>query len=86
MATQKHTQKVCWQKFFAFLNAYKPISQLIKAHNSFDFSISQRRLSQNPEMPENDFKTCSTVNFPKSIQILEAWKSTKDIKFRLEFF
>ena len=37
-------------------------------------------------LPENDFKTCSAVNFPKNIQILEAWKPIKDIKFRLEFF
>ena len=32
------------------------------------------------------FKTCSAVNFPKNMQILEAWKPTKDMKFRLEFF
>ena len=35
-------------------------------------------------LPENDFKTCSLVNFPKNIQILEAWKPT--MKFRLNFF
>ena len=37
-------------------------------------------------LPENDFKTCSTVNFQKKPQILEAWKPTKYIQFRLEFF
>ena len=26
----------------------------------------------------NDFKTCYTVNFPKIIQIFEAWKPTKE--------
>ena len=37
-------------------------------------------------LPENDLETSSTVNFPKNIQILEAWKPTEDMKFRLEFF
>ena len=37
-------------------------------------------------MPENDFKTCYAVSFLKNIQILEAWKATKNMKFRLEFF
>ena len=37
-------------------------------------------------MRKNDFKTCSAVNFLKNMQILEAWKPTKDKKFRLGFF
>ena len=37
-------------------------------------------------LPENDFQTSSAVNFPKSIQISEAWKPTKHRKFRLEIF
>ena len=37
-------------------------------------------------MPENHFKTCSALNFPKHIQILEAWKPTEDMKFRHDFF
>ena len=37
-------------------------------------------------LPENDFKTCPTVNFPKKpIQITGACKSTQAMKFRLEF-
>ena len=71
MAAQ--TQKNCWQKCFAFLNAYKPKTQQIKALNSTDSSRSYGRLSQNPKtgrlrelfLTENDFKTCSTVNLPK---------------------
>ena len=69
----KNTQKNCWQKFFAFLDAYKLKSELIKALNYFDFSRSYGRLSKNSKIGdfwelfllENDFKTCSTVNFPK---------------------
>ena len=37
-------------------------------------------------LPENDFQTSSAVNFPRNILILEAWKPTEDMKFRLEFF
>ena len=36
---------------------------------------------------ENDFKFCYTVSFPKNIEILQAWKPTKDnTKFSLELF
>ena len=37
-------------------------------------------------MSEKDLKTFYAVNVPKNIQILEAWKPTKDINFRLELF
>ena len=65
-----------------------------KIHNSVDSSKPYGRLSENPKtwssrelfLPENDSKACSTVNFPKNIQILENWKPTKDMKFRLAFF
>ena len=48
-------------------------THLIKALNSLDSSRPNGRLSQNPKpggfrdlfLPENDFKTCSAVNFPK---------------------
>ena len=81
MADQK--QKNCWQKRFAILNTYKPKTQLIKALNSIDSSISYGRLPQNPKtrgfrelfLPENDFKTYFTVKFSK-----------KKNQFRLEFF
>ena len=49
MAAQKHRKKNCCQKFFAFLNAHKPKTQLIKALSSIDFSRSYGRLSQNPK-------------------------------------
>ena len=35
MAAQKHTQKKCWHKCFAFFSTYKPKTQLIKALNSY---------------------------------------------------
>ena len=68
------------KKFRHFWNVYYPKTHLIKALNSLDSSRPNGRLSQNPEtrgsrelfLPENDFKTCSAVNFPKNIQILEA--------------
>ena len=37
-------------------------------------------------MSEKDLKTFYAVNVPKNIQILEAWKPTKDINLRLELF
>ena len=82
------------QKFLAFLNVYYPKSHLIKALYFLDSSRPNGSLLQNPKtrvfrklfLPENDFKTCSVVTFPKNIQILEAWKPIEDMKFRLEFF
>ena len=82
------------QKFLAFLNVYYLKTHLIKVLNSLDSSRPNGRPSQNQKtggfrglfLPEKDFKTCSTVNFPKSIQILEAWKPTRDMKFGLECF
>ena len=74
MAAQKHKKKF-----------------IAKISGIFKFLL---RLSENPKtgdsrelfQPENDFNTCSEVNFlKKKIHILEAWKQTKDIKFRLEF-
>ena len=94
MVAQKHTQKNCWQKYFAFLNAHYPKTQQIKALNSPDSSRSYRKPLENPKthsfkklfLPKNDFKTCSAVNFLKKHPVLEAWKPTKDTKFRLAFF
>ena len=37
-------------------------------------------------LPENDFQNSSTESSQKNIQILETWKPTEDMKFRLEFF
>ena len=48
MAAQKHT-KIVGRIFFAFLNAYKPKTQLVKAVNSIDSYRSHGRLSQNPK-------------------------------------
>ena len=72
MAAQK-CKKNCWQKFFAFLNAYFPDNHQIKAINSLDSSRPNGRLLQTPKtggfwesfLPQNDFKTCSAVNFLK---------------------
>ena len=56
-------------------------------------SGSYGRLLQNPKtggfresfLPENDFKTCSTVNFPIKHPDFSSLEPTKDIKFRLSF-
>ena len=37
-------------------------------------------------LPKNDFQISFTKNVSKNIQILEAWKPTEDIKFRLKSF
>ena len=72
-------KKNCWQNFFAYLNAYYFKIHLIKALNSLDSSRPYGRLLKNPKtssfrelfLPENDFKTCSTVSFPKKIWTAE---------------
>ena len=93
MAAQKHTKKI-WQKFLAFLNVCYPKTHLIRALYSLDSSRSYGRLLENSKtgasrdlfLHKSDFKTSSAVNFPKIIQILDAWKRIKDMKLRLEFF
>ena len=73
MAAQNH-KKDFSAEFVTFLNANFPQTHLIKALNSLHCSIPNGRLSENPEkggfrelyLPKNDFKTCSTVNFPKN--------------------
>ena len=73
MADQNGKKKIFWQKFLAFLNVCHLKTHLIKALNSLDSSRPNGRLSQNLKtgsfrelfLPENDFKTCSAVNFPK---------------------
>ena len=54
-------------EFFAFLNVYQRKTQLIKALNSLHSSRSYGRTGASTELflAENDFKTSSTVNFPK---------------------
>ena len=67
---------------------------LIKALNSLDSSRTCGRLLENPKTggfrelfrPENNFKKCSVISFPKNLQSLEAWKPTKNMKLRLEFY
>ena len=72
MAAQK-MQKKLLSEFFSFLNAYYPKTHPIKVLNCLDSSRPNGRLSQNLKirgfwelfLSENDFKTCSAVNFPK---------------------
>ena len=72
MAAQKRTKEFLVE-IFGILNVCYPKTHLIKALYSLDSSRPNGRLSQNPKtggfrelfLPENDFKTCSTVNFPK---------------------
>ena len=73
-AAQKIKKKIVGRLlFFRFLNAYELKTQLIKAFNSHDSSRPYQRLLENPKtggsrelfLPENNFKTCSAVNFHK---------------------
>ena len=90
MAAQKQKKNLLAESF-AFLNANKPKTQLIKVLNSIDSSRSYGRLSQNSKtggfrelfLPENDFETCSTVDFQKNIQIFEGWKPYKVLKLQV---
>ena len=81
---QKKNNNFFLQKFFAFLNVYEPQTQLIKINISLDSTIPYKWLLENQKtggfrelfLPENDFQTSSTVDFPKNIQFLEVWKAT----------
>ena len=71
MADQKG-KKNFRQKFLTFLNVCYLKIHLIKALYSLNSSRPNGRLLQNPKtggfrefLLENDFKSCSTVNFPK---------------------
>ena len=72
MAAQKQKKKFR-QKFLIILNFCYPKSRVVKALCSLDSSRSYGRLLENPKtrgsrdflLSENDFKTSSTVNFPK---------------------
>ena len=66
MAAQKYKQN-CWPKFSTFLNVYKPKTQLIKALNILNSSRPYGTTGTSTELflAKNDFKTSSTVNFPK---------------------
>ena len=92
---KKKKKKKIRQNFLAFLNAYYLKTDLIETLYSLDFSRPNGKLSENPKtggfrelfLPENDFKSCSTVNFPKKhpdFRVLE--KPTRDMKSGLEFF
>ena len=82
------------RNFFAFLNASYPKTHLIQCLNSFESSRPYGRLLENKKQGDlrNYFclkmisKIAPQKFFQKIIQISEAWKQTKDMKFRLEFF
>ena len=80
---------------FAFLNAYYPKTQLIKALNYLDSSRTYIRLLGDPKtgclrelfVPENGFKTCSAAHFPKEHPKFGGWPGNQSkTKFKLEFF
>ena len=83
--TAQKCKKNCWQKFFAFLTVYYPKTQLIKALKFFDSFRSYGRLLENPKigasrdlfLPESDFKTNSTVNFPKTYTDFEGLETSQ---------
>ena len=63
----------------------------MEALHSIDSSRPYERVLESPKtetsselfLPENDFKTCYTVNFLKNIQVLKAWKPSENMKLRL---
>ena len=66
-----------WQIFLAFSNVCYPKTHLIKALDSLDSSRPYKRPLKNQNaggskkyfLPENDFQTSSTVNFPKKSRV-----------------
>ena len=96
MAAQKRKKKkkIVSRKFFAFLNASYPKIHLIKSLKSLDSSRPNGRLLENQKQgPLRNYfclkiisKIAPQKNFQKNIQVLEAWKPTEDMKFRLEVF
>ena len=66
-------QKRFSAEIFGSFECLYPKTHLIKALYSLDSSRPNGRLSQNPKtggfrdlfLPENNFETCSAVNFPK---------------------
>ena len=83
MTAQKTQQKNSWQKFFAFSKAYyKKTTLLILQDHIEDYQkIKSTGSSRELFLPENDFQTSSTVNFPFRIS-----RPTKEMKLRLEYF
>ena len=83
MTAQKTQQKNCWQKFFAFSKAYyKKTTLLILQDHIEDYQkIKSTGSSRELFLPENDFQTSSTVNFPFRFS-----RPTKEMKLRLEYF
>ena len=82
MAAQS-CKKKRWRKFFAVLHwicidSSRPYGRLLENQKTGG--------SRELFLPENDFQTSSAVNFQKNIQISEAWKPTRGMKLRLEFF
>ena len=93
MMAQKH-QKKFWWNYFCIFECLLTLECLLMSTNSLDSSRSYERLLENQKtggsrelfLPENNFQTSSTVSFPKKIQISEVWKTTRDMKFKYEFF
>ena len=83
-----------FDKLFCIFECLLPQKPSIKSRNSLDSSKPHERLLEDQKKDDlrNYFclKMISKVApqnlFKKIIQILEAWKPTKDIKFRLKFF
>ena len=92
MVAQKYKKKLLAEMFFIFevLLTPKPTNQdsqlRIVPDRKEDYEKNQKRDSRELFLPENDFETSSTLIFQNNIQILEDWKPTGDMKFRLEFF
>ena len=93
MAAEKTQKKIVCRKYFAFLNACYPKTHLIKSLNSLDSSRPYGRLRKSKNGALGNYFCLKMISklapqyiFQKNIQILEAWKPTEDMKFRLDFF
>ena len=93
MMAWKWKKKIASRFFLYFWMSMtlKPISSklptlLIDSSRPYKMTVRKWKITGGSKelfLPENDFQTSSTVTFSKNIYILEAWKPTEDMKFRL---
>ena len=93
MATQKHKKNFLAELFciFEFLLPKNPSNQSLQLSSFFKTIWKtvrklKKQASRELFLPENDFQTNSTKCLKTNIQILETWKPTKDMKFRLDYY
>ena len=92
MVAQQSPQNKNLQKCFAFLNVCYPKTHLIRLstilivpyHKNGYYKIKNQETLRDYFCLKMISKLAPQQIFPKNIKILEAWKPTEEMKFRLE--